>query len=859
MEPNNNVDFILKECKIYYGDALISSEIVLKDFAKFLCLHSDDRIRTVLHTGSVCFDVLSFVYSIFLAMLKNTMSNDSIVESLKIGDMVIFGNKRQRWLGISDDNGHKIFKLEEEGSGKNGACITTIDYNIGKSKVRPYYGDSEKTGGTGVKSSKTNRNDFLSKLLAIDISEVPSSFDFCLVVLSSKEYFEDILDKIIIEYDDKKTIKISDLSLPVTYYTRNGEEKQVGENQTKSSPNIYFTERTSIVRDLMIDNRGSSVLVMKEPFDSEGYSEFDDFLSLNFVDNVLISTPLNSALGKHMLDSNFESSIYACTKKYISNFSIHNIEDNYLSRQLFIQLNNTANRNLNKCTISDGVEVELYKEFRKKLKYLNWNDSRKNDFQRMAFSLLKLFTSSFFSMSDMETALSSERINTNVQSPDEKISELESMIESSPNEDCTWIVNRLKEMYEKFFNSNPKGKKLKELIELHNDKKILIVVPKLYYIDMLNLSDILIGENVYCTTVDRFDPNQIYDIIIAVSNIEGKKFNPVNCSSAKDIYVLLYDCEKWIYDLLSKKSIALNKKIEARAEGKTYQEIEKEMSDGLSASERAEINENNELDNFLNALSIPDVSRIVKNSSYATSGNTQTIDAYYVGSFASGENILFTKYYRAVVFNQETGAVEEKPVESLADGDLLIFVKKDEYTKNIVDFLFDSLSNSGKLSDAILDAYKMSQYWKIALIKFKEEHHFTYRRLTYEFQKLGSSLREVTIRQWLLEDSHIVGPRDLITMERIAKLTKDEKLLPNPQVYFEACKTIRAQRMEILKLISLAINDRLSGNSPQQGSILEVVYDNVEKLSEILELEKIVELPEAKNVNSNIVNKPLTQ
>ena len=41
--------------------------------------------------------------------------------------------------------------------------------------------------------------------------------------------------------------------------------------------------------------------------------------------------------------------------------------------------------------------------------------------------------------------------------------------------------------------------------------------------------------------------------------------------------------------------------------------------------------------------------------------------------------------------------------------------------------------------------------------------------------------------------------------------------------------------------------------------MLEVVYNNVDNLSETLELENVIELSESINVSINLVNKPITE
>lgn len=68
---------------------------------------------------------------------------------------------------------------------------------------------------------------------------------------------------------------------------------------------------------------------------------------------------------------------------------------------------------------------------------------------------------------------------------------------------------------------------------------------------------------------------------------------------------------------------------------------------------------------------------------------------------------------------------------------------------------------------------------------------------------------------------------------------------------------MRHERRTILDLIAKAINDKLSGHMPPEGSVLEIVYNNVENLSETLELDSISELDEITNVNINLINSQL--
>lgn len=231
----------------------------------------------------------------------------------------------------------------------------------------------------------------------------------------------------------------------------------------------------------------------------------------------------------------------------------------------------------------------------------------------------------------------------------------------------------------------------------------------------------------------------------------------------------------------------------------------------------------------------------------------------FVGSFVTGEQILFSKYYVAAVFDAASESVTEKSPEQLLPGDVLVFVKRDDYTKNIVDFIYERLLRDGKLGQDAVNAFEKSQYWKEVLREYKEANGLTYRGVAQKLRKVGSKMQEVTIRQWLVEDSHIVGPRNEQTMEYIAALTQDPYLSADPHGFFTSCAKVRHDRRKILDLIAKAIGDKLSGNLPPEGSVLSVVYDNVDSLSETMELDNISELSESVNIGVGLVNTPITE
>jgi hypothetical protein len=218
---------------------------------------------------------------------------------------------------------------------------------------------------------------------------------------------------------------------------------------------------------------------------------------------------------------------------------------------------------------------------------------------------------------------------------------------------------------------------------------------------------------------------------------------------------------------------------------------------------------------------------------------------------------LFTRYYQAVVFDEEGETIEEKDVDSLQPGDTVVFAKRDDNTKNMVDYIYEQLHKVGRLSDKVLDATEKAQYWKLALREYKDIHGLSYRDLVKRLRGFGSSIQEVSVRQWLIEESHIVGPREENTLVQIANLTQDPFLLKSPHAYFEACEIVRKQRKNILKLIEKAIVDRFRGFVPTDDKLLGFIFENVEALSETLDLEYVSVLDKPVSVPVNFTNRPI--
>ena len=71
-------------------------------------------------------------------------------------------------------------------------------------------------------------------------------------------------------------------------------------------------------------------------------------------------------------------------------------------------------------------------------------------------------------------------------------------------------------------------------------------------------------------------------------------------------------------------------------------------------------------------------------------------------------------------------------------------------------------------------------------------------------------------------------------------MTGNAELQSNPELYFEACREVRSIRRRILGEIGRAIINKLSGATASENSEFSEVYEKVDSLAEVLQIERIV-------------------
>lgn len=869
---------MMSKCKIYYDNLLISSEDVIKRFMDFFSMQFINEQKTtsfLFHTGSLCFDIVSLVSLMMVCFIYNLTSNDELLQTLDDGDIVLYNEERYHWNGIIKmkpsykSSPQEYICLSQDPKGRNGGSKKYIPYENNKHLIKPYFGEAVATDGRGIRKSNSNRNEFLSYILGVAESDVPSIMNISVVVIADKNTFIDVCNHVRISYINGKSIHLTDV-IPVSYYTSGGEEYQIGKNPAKTEAVIKVVNKVSTARELVLDkqcnNKVVGIMVTNTDMSVVTNSEFKDLIRRKSLKFSLVIGPYNSEVSNIVIDQHEDVNIFAFTKEILSTVSTNISTYNRLTLELNKQVKNILNHETNIAYVNGSWNWNEYKNLKDAIyaiKQSNWREDVKENFIKHSLGLINLYTSAFFPLEIMEKAIHNSIIKANVMLPMDRIQELISIGQQniSMKEQSTSVVQALLKMYCDMKTISNKEKVLMQILSENKDKKIALVFPKAYYSSIFYYYYNTGGEynNVICTTANSFDNKENYELIIVVCDTNGKRFDPILCYSSSKIIVLLYECEVKLFKYKKRQNAIRERKLNARIKGLDYEkEVSAYNDDILYDLSYETIREYNDLEEYLENIEIFDLRKLIANSSSIRT-NTSTAEVKYVGIFVTGEQILFSKNYKAVLYNSKSHKVTEISPDRLITGDTLVFTKRDDFTRNIVDMIIEQLVFQRKISKQIQDAIEKSLYWKAILKEYKERNYLSYRNIAQEMSRYGSTLQEMAIRQWLDDDSHIIGPRDIKTMEIIGRLTNDKYLQTDYKTIFDSCRIVRHFRREILSLIAQAINEKLSNKVPDPGSAFEVVYEHVDKLSEIMELENVYELDDTIYINSNMVNRPITE
>lgn len=866
MQVNEEIMYqVFEKCEIQIEGQTISKELLLKTFGDFLTqtiAKRDHNIGLVMHTGSLCFDVVLITYATILNLISNKVETVDIISSFSEGDTVLYGQPkkcRYIFMGFIDgseigrEKGEKLIKLVQ-GEG----FVTYLPEKRWR-HIEPYNGDSVRMDGRGIRKKTSLRDDFYVDVLGFEKENIPGILDTSCVIVAPREHTDYLVKNISLIFNQKQ-IDLLEL-VTASYFTEKGNYIYSG-NTGKNEPTLKFTAKISVARRLLLSRRGNrhlGLIVLGEDSISRGYFELPELINRKSLKYVYICSSMDSDLGLELTADVEQIETFACTKEFLlENTTYEKVEDNHYITELVTQVNTIIDKNNELIVIEEnGVGSDVIHEFRKniiEIKREAYSTEGKDNFLMLAHSLMKLFVTAPFPMDRFSVA--EERGLIEVDSPEKKISELRRFAEVFPEnlrKNAMAVLEILEGILVEKRSTNGKYEWLRNFLHNHVGEKVAIVVPKAYYITLIKgtglFSDYLFSNKDF-VTANRFDSSKMYDCVIVPGNYDGKSFNVFRCNAAATIISVIYESEKVEYYLKNKlfhnRINWLHRKSTIIISNQDEDEIITTEEENANGFEK-------EMEGYIANVDLSYIGSIYRSDSgYEGEMNT---DIVAVVVFDDDTKAYLSKYYKGYVLEEATGIVKEVGVQKFCEGDSIVFTKNNDDTKDIVSYILAKLFLDGKLDSNTEEKYRKANLWKNALVEFMYSNEYTAREVVDLMLKDGATVHEQTILHWLDEDSYTVGPRDVDSIRHIGNITGVEELKDSPEGVFEACRDIRSIRRKILDRVGTAIFDKLSGRTLQGGNYMESIYEKVDTLAEIKRVERIAKVEMA--VPTWMANRPI--
>ncbi|MBQ8302448.1 MAG: DrmE family protein [Clostridia bacterium] len=867
---------LIDKCDLYFEGHIISKELLLQNYADFLAGNFEKKhnVAISLHTGSICFDIITIVFTAISNIVYNQDNAEDFVTSLNVGDMVLYKKTRCRFEGITTLSGETIRRavLYSE-TVTRGLVLENREYvkEDWWNKISPYNGKSTKFDARGIRTDNKKRNDFLSSVLEMETDEIPAYIEKSSVIVMNRERSERVIDNLEIVYDGKR-IKITEI-IPVSYCSEN-EEYPYGGNPGKIEPAIKITNNISNARSLVTGSWEGNKMWVHDVIGvsvigfgaiSRARTEVTEIMKRRKLKYVFVSYNIASEDGETLLDEVADASVFACTTEYLLNSSMPIVKQNPYTIELDKQVESVINHETKALPVKTfDCDWGSYRNVQIALARLRHSSARlAEDYVPLAHAMMNLMITSVFPLELMEDLVDKGILG--VESPIQRIERLTEMTSQFIGEDrdvAQTVLNFLEDGYLTLLTSSPKEKRLFALLEENRGKRIALIVPKAYYANILYNQNILEyfddASHLSIATANKFDYSQQYDIIIAIGAFWGKKFDPFRCRSASTIYVMVSAVEENLFKYRRKLASAVEYKFNVYAKVPMDAiDIQEEIyTDGATEEEVAEvIGSTIDVAAYINQIF---ETRSLEMLNTGSGNHTGMSEISHIATCADGEKIFFTKKYRAFVFDSAKEDVVEMSVDKLSPGDTVIFKSNGNETKDIVTTLLDKYLAEYNTADIELQmAYLRSQLWKEVLREYRVRNNLSFKALAKRLEKCGSKKHEVTIQSWLADDSYIVGPQDLETYIAIAEMTQNQEMLADPKAFCDACDTIRRVRVGFLKLIAKTIISKYSGRLTDDSDMARVVSENIDDISILAQIEAITPVMD-KKAPINMINRPIS-
>lgn len=848
MLPISSFSDSCNNIEIVFNEEVIPRDGILNEYSKFLLSNNNDICLT-LYAGNYYFDLILIIYSVLFCLYIDNTTADDVVNLLTEGDYITYKNDKAVFGKIDEKGYAVIFQAHN---------LKVRVPKVNFYAIKPYNGNSKSLERKGLKPNNfAERSRFISSVFNNNEINISSVNQKSIIILTNRITADLFMQGLSIKCGENH-IKLTRL-VTASYFTEEEEYRYSG-NSSKNNAVLKFMHSSSLAREMIIEDKKNDIIGIivlgKDLFD-KSKSELTSILERKSLQLKYInySIELDDLKGLTTIFENVK--LFACTSEAFQQFKIPNKSNSKLNEGFRLKGLAALNKKIIPQIISTDKTWDVINT--KNILFSLMNNSGEEGLEQFvisALSLIKLFSTAIFPIKFLENEIENRFIL--IQSPQKILSLLEEYPAKFTGviaEKMNYIIRSLKNIYLDEYETNQKFEYILSAFKHFSiRKKWAIVIPKAYYKEVFKKlleSKTTIAYDYYIETAAKFDISKNFDEIIVVEPFQEGKFNLFKSLSSKLFTVLQYEFQNQLYILKSKEYKKLEKIYNEKMFGrKPYTEQVDESDENLSRQEEVEIS----FEEFEKSISFKNIINNISNISSKDNDIAQA-EICKIARCVNGETIFFTKYFIPYIADYNNSTAFESEVVNLEVGDAIIFTKNNSQSKDIVDeILLDLISNKKEDDNILFQQYTYSKHWKEVLKGYMVDHDLSYKDISAEMGLNGIHKHEVTLRTWLNEDSHIVGPRDIESFYQIALICNEKDMLDDPEKYFEACKYIRKIRIKILKSLGKAIVKNYMGTDGSD-EFYEYIAQRINDISQVVQIETIIDVNDL-SIPAYLANKP---
>ena len=305
---------VFGKCEILLEGNVFSHEELIKSYIEFLSSTYEEKehnIGVILHTGSACFDAMLLTYAAISNLLENEFDVEEFILSLSMGDLVLYQPPKAKagrfeFEGFNAPSGYdgEYVQLKAENECR---YVPRKRWNL----ISPYYGNSERLDGRGLRKKTNVRASFFQEVLGLSEEKVPNIIETSTIIVMTRERANYLIENLRIRFGEKE---LGLLDLVTASYFTEGEEYPYGGNTGKTEPVIKFTSKVAVARQLLRSRNGNrhlGVIICGEETIFRSETELPELISRKALQYVYISTGIDSECAIDLVKEHNSAEVFA--------------------------------------------------------------------------------------------------------------------------------------------------------------------------------------------------------------------------------------------------------------------------------------------------------------------------------------------------------------------------------------------------------------------------------------------------------------------------------------------------------------------------------------------------------------------